>query len=314
MSSPQGDDPTQPVPLTKPEDAHGLPPGGPPPQWAGQQQQPPGSQAPYGSQPPYGQPPYGSQQPSNAPYGPPAGQVPPSFGVGRIIGLVLASLLALFSLGVIVGGGMLAWAHESRDADGFLSTSAETLSTPTAALTSAKVDISVGGVGWFADHLGTIRITATSTNGKPIFVGIAPQSEVLGWLGTTGIDQIKDLQFEPFQVTFKRLPGSLAAVSPPGSQTFWTARGTGSTTQTLNWKVTRGNWAVVVANADGSPGVAIAATLGAKFSWLGPLSVALIIAGVVLLIIAVVVIIVILRSRRRRPQQQWPNQPVQQYQ
>jgi hypothetical protein len=293
VSSPEGDDPTQPVAFTKPAPAQVPPTVGPPPQWGAQ-------------------PPHGSQPPIYAPYGPPAAQVQPGFGAGRIIGLVLASLLALFSLGVIAGGGVLAWAHGSRDADGFLSTSTETFSTPTAALTSAKVDISVGGVGWFADHLGTIRITATSTNGKAIFIGIAPQNEVIGWLGSTGIDQIKDLQFEPFSVTFKRVPGSIAAVSPPASQTFWTARGTGSATQTLNWKVTKGNWAVVVANADGSPGVAVAARLGAKFSWLGPLSIGLIIAGVVLLIIAVVVIILILRSRRRR--QQWPNQPVPQYQ
>ncbi len=293
MSSPEGDDSTQPITFDKPVAAQGAPAGSPP--YSSPQPSP--------NQPPPNQPPY-------APYGPPAAQLQPGLGVGRIIGLVLASLLALFSLGVITAGGALAWAHGSRDADGFLSTSSETLSTPTAALTSAKVDINVGGVGWFADHLGTIRITATSTNGKPIFVGIAPQTAVLGWLGTTGIDQIKDLQFEPFSVTLNRLPGSVAAVSPPGSQTFWTARGTGSTTQVLNWRVSQGNWAVVVANADGSPGVAVAARLGAKFSWLGPLSVALIIAGVVLLVLAVVVIILILRGRRSR--QQWPAQPPQQ--
>jgi hypothetical protein len=279
VSSPAGDDPTQPVALKKPVTAP-IPPG--------------------------------SQPPPYAPYGPPAAQIQPGFGVGRIIGVVLASLLALFSIGVIAGGAVLAWAQGSRDADGFLSTSTETFATPTAAMTSAKVDINVGGVGWFADHLGTIRITATSANGKPIFIGIAPQTEVVGWLGSTGIDQIKDLQFEPFSVTFNRMPGSIAVLRPPGSQTFWTARGTGTTTQTLSWKVTRGNWAVVVANADGSPKVAVAARLGAKFSWLGPLSSALIIAGVVLFIIAVVVIILILRSRRRR--QQRPIQPVQQYQ
>ena len=276
MSSPQGDDPTQPVTFSKPADAAGVPAQPPPPS-------PP---------PPY------------PPYGPGRGQVPPGLGVGRIIGLVLASLLALFSLGVIAGGSVLAWAHGSRDADGFLSTETETLSTPTAALTSAKVDINVGGVGWFADHLGTIRITATSTNGKPVFIGIAPQADVVSWLGSTGIDQIKDLQFEPFSVTLKRMPGPVAAVPPPEAQTFWTARSTasaGSTAQVLDWKVTKGNWAVVVANADGSPNVAIAARLGAKFSWLGPLSIAVIVAGVVLLILAIVVIILLLRRPRRRP-------------
>jgi hypothetical protein len=270
VSGPDDEEPTRPVILTKPAAPAGAP-----------EHPAPASQ--------------------NAPYGPPAGQFQPGgLGIGRIIALVLASLLALFSMAVIAGGGVLAWVHESRDADGFLSTETETLSSPTAALSSAKVDINVGGIGWFADHLGTIRITATSTNGKPIFIGIAPQADISGWLGSTGVDQIKDLQFDPFSVTFKRLPGAVAAVRPPATQTFWTARSPGTTTaQTLNWKVTRGNWAVVVANADGTPGVAIAARLGAKFSWLGPLSLGLIIAGVVLFLIAVLMIILLLRNRRR---------------
>jgi hypothetical protein len=288
--SPRGNEPTRPVTFTKPADPPGVP----------EQTAPPAA-------PPYAAP--------NPPYGPPGGQAQQGLGVGRIIGLVLASLLALFSLGVTASGGVLAWAHESRSADGFLSTGTEPLSTPTAALSSAKVDINVGGVGWFADHLGTIRITATSTNGKPVFIGIAPQSDVLSWLGSTSIDQIKDLQFEPFSVTLNRMPGTIASVRPPGAEAFWTARSTTTTgsplTQTLTWKVTRGNWAVVVANADGSPNVAVAAQLGAKFSWLGPLSIGLIVAGLVLLIIAVVAIILLLRSRRRRPLpvQQYPQYP-----
>jgi hypothetical protein len=221
-------------------------------------------------------------------------------GVGRIIGLIFVGLLALISLGVIFAGSVLAWVHESRGSDGFLSTSSERLSTPTAALTSAKVDINVGGIGWFADHLGTIRIIATSTSGKPVFIGIAPRRDVDAWLGTTGIDQIEDLQFEPFSTTVKRTPGTIAALQPPAKQTFWTVTSSGTTTQTLSWKVKAGDWAVVVANADGSPSVAVEARFGAKLSWLGPLSLGVIITGVVLFLISVVLTFVLLRGRGRR--------------
>jgi hypothetical protein len=228
--------------------------------------------------------------------------VPPSpgLGIGRILGLVFASLLALFGLGVITAGGFFAWVDGSRGADGFLSTSTENLSTPTAALSSAKVDINVGGISWFADHLGTIRITATSTSGKPIFIGIAPQADVTRWLGATSVDRIKDLQFEPFSASLERLPGSPEALKPPGAQTFWTARAGGATAETLTWKVTVGNWAVVIVNADGSPGVAVSARFGAKFSWLGPLGLWVIIAGVVVFLFAAVVAILLLRSRTPR--------------
>jgi hypothetical protein len=247
--------------------------------------------------------------PTYVPYGPRAGQISPSLGIGRIIALVFAALLALVSLGIISGGAVLAWVHESRGADGFLSTSTERLSTSTAALSSAKVDINVGGLGWFADHLGTIRITATSTNEKPIFIGIAPKTEVDAWLGSTGTDQISELQFEPFSTTIKRRPGSVSSLRPPGTQTFWTVRSSGTTTQTLTWEATSGDWTVVVANADGSPGVAIAARFGAKFSWLGPLSLGTIITGVVLFLVAIIITLLLLRGRGRRQWMQVKTRP-----
>jgi hypothetical protein len=270
MSSPHGDEPTQPTQpfaFTKPATPAPAP------------------------APPY------------APYAP-AGLPPRSgWGAGRIIAIVLATLLTLFGLGVLTAGGLLAWAHESRDGAGFISTSSEPLATPTAALSSDKVSIDVGGTNWFADHLGTIRITATSRNGKPVFVGIAAQADVVSWLGSSSADRIKDVQFEPFSVSLTRTPGTVAAVQPPQAQPFWTARSTGTTTQTLTWKVTKGDWAVVIANADGSPGVAVQARLGAKFSWLGPLSIGLIVGGIVLLLIGLGIVIVAVRSRpRTRPQ------------
>ncbi len=232
-----------------------------------------------------------------------AGGTAPGLGIGRIIGLVLTSLLALFSIGIMSAGAVLAWVHESRGSDGFLGTSTERLATPTAALTTAKVDINLGGIHWFTDHFGTIRISVTSTNGKPAFIGIAPRSAVVAWLGSAGVDEITQLQFAQFSATLQRTPGDVTALRPPGAQTFWTARSVGTaTTQTLTWKVASGQWAVVVANADGSPGVNVAARFGAKLSWLGPLSLGVIITGVVLFVIAVLILILLLRGRGRR---QW---------
>lgn len=277
MSSPQNGDPTSPIDLTK--EAQPAPPPQP---WTAPPSTPPVPPPTYvlsGSRP---------------------GQAHLGMGIGRIIGLIFVGLLALVSLGIIFTGAVLAWVHESRGADGFLSTSSERLSTPTAALTSAKVDINVGGIGWFADHLGTIRISATSTSGKPVFIGIARRADVEGWLGAAAIDQIEDLQFEPFSTTVKRTPGAVAALRAPALQKFWTVTSAGTTTQTLSWKVTSGDWAVVVANADGSPGVAVEARFGAKLSWLGPLSLGVIITGVVLFVIAVIITFLLLRGRGRR--------------
>ncbi len=225
----------------------------------------------------------------------------PGMGAGRIVAIILSSVLVLIGLGATVGGSVLAWANASKNADGFLTTSTERFSTPTAALTSDGFTIDIDGNGWLADHLGTIRITATSSANRPVFIGIAPESDVQAWLSGKAYDQVRDLAVGPFSVRYDRQPGTFAAVAAPGAQSFWEARSRGGATQTLTWPVAEGRWTVVVANADGSPGVTVDARLGAKLPWLGPLSVGLIVGGVVLMVGGTAAIVgAVMGGRRQR--------------
>jgi hypothetical protein len=57
--------------------------------------------------------------------------------------------------------------------------------------------------------------------------------------------------------------------APPAAQRFWVARASGTGTQTVTWPGHRGDWAVVVANADGSPGVSAHIQAGATVPALG---------------------------------------------
>ncbi len=187
-----------------------------------------------------------------------------------------------------------------RDSAGYLTTSAERLSTPTAALTSEGFSIQIDGNGWLDKHLGTVRITATSSAAKPVFVGIGAEPAVRSWLAGVASDRVHDLEVDPFSVDYARQPGSVKALSAPAGRTFWAARSTGSTTQTLTWPIRDGRWTIVVANADGSPGVAVDARLGAKLPWLGPLGVGLIVAGVVMVLAGTAGILIAFAGRRRR--------------
>ena len=54
----------------------------------------------------------------------------------------------------------------------------------------------------------------------------------------------------------------------PASQSFWASRTSGSGRQTLTWPVEKGNWAVVIMNADGSAGVEAGVSVGAKAGFL----------------------------------------------
>ena len=73
--------------------------------------------------------------------------------------------------------------------------------------------------------------------------------------------------------------------------------GTGS--QTLEWALQEGDWAVVIMNGDASAPVAVDVTLGARFGVVYPLVVGLTAAGVVLLAIGAILVGFGSRPRRR---------------
>ena len=53
---------------------------------------------------------------------------------------------------------------------------------------------------------------------------------------------------------------------------FWSREGDGRGRQTLTWPVQKGNWAVVIMNADGTAGIETPVSVGAKAGflvWLG---------------------------------------------
>ena len=205
---------------------------------------------------------------------------------GRIVLIVVGCILGLVGLGLAAGGGALLWAHETqRDRDGYFTTSPERFRTATYAITSDEVDLGAeGNAGWGSDlgDLATVRVRATGAAGRPVFVGIGPERDVAAYLARVPHDQVDDVEFDPFRVTYELQPGTLAP-TPPGRETFWVARAQGAGTQTMTWDLQGGNWAVVVMNADGSRGVDADIALGVKVDILLPLGIGILIGGLVLL-------------------------------
>ena len=178
------------------------------------------------------------------------------------------------------------WAHETqRDREGYFTTSTEPFRTPTFALTSDEVDLGAeGNAGWGSDigDLARVRVRATSADSRPIFVGIGPRDAVNAYLARVPHDQVTDVEFDPFRAHYALQPGTRAP-TPPGRESFWVARAQGSGTQTLEWDLRGGRWAVVVMNADASRAVAADVALGVKVNILFPLGIGLLIGGLVLL-------------------------------
>jgi Domain of unknown function (DUF4389) len=205
----------------------------------------------------------------------------------RVVLIVIGSLAALIGLAVLAGGATLSWALATqRDDDGFFTTTEERLATETYAITSDEIDLGDADVEeWWAERdLATVKVVAESTDRSRIFVGVASEADVEAYLADVPHDEVSDIDFHPFSVSYRRqnVRGT-AEPEPPGDQDFWVARGTGESTQTLTWDLEPGRWAIVLMNADASPDVVADVELGGRIDYLVPIAIGLVAGGVILL-------------------------------
>jgi hypothetical protein len=218
------------------------------------------------------------------------------FGVQRILLLVFGGIVVLIALAFLAGGGAGLWALGERDSSGYFTTATHELSSSSYAISSESVDVDGDVPGWFGDRFATARIQATSA--QPVFIGIAPTSDVERYLAGIQHDQITDFDADPFSATYRRVEGS-AQPAPPTEQGFWRVEASGSGTQTITWPLEEGEWSAVVMNADGSRDVTVDARFGARVSSLVWVAIAFLVIGG--LILAGGATLIYFGARRRRP-------------
>ena len=190
--------------------------------------------------------------------------------VRRILAVIVGALLAFIGFGVTAGGGAMVVVHSTqRDGAGFYNSSVERIQTPTSVLTT-RLDLGGAGDLTPAHPLATIRITASPiAGGGPLFIGIAPQRSVNRWLSGTSYEQITDVTYLPFRTGTEMVVGR-GSVGSPTEQDFWVASTSGIGSQTLTWLTERGNWAIVLMNADARTGLAADVSVGARTGLLLP--------------------------------------------
>ena len=130
-------------------------------------------------------------------------------------------------------------------------------------------------------------------------MGIARTSDVDSYLRGTSHATVTDVNYSPFEADYATHSGRRPA-GVPSAQRFWVASAQGPDTQTISWNVEKGNWSVVVMNADGSRGVDAGVSAGARIPYVATIAWISIGIGVVLVAGAAALVYVGVRPPRVR--------------
>jgi len=127
----------------------------------------------------------------------------------------------------------------------------------------------------------TIGVSVDGHDGV-VFVGIGPAADVERYLRGVPVDRIVQVNW-PGGMRTEPDHGGTRTPPPPGRQSFWTVKDQGSTAD-LRWTVAKGNWTLVIMNANGSSDVSVTASGSLGMPALGPISIVLLVVGLAFLV------------------------------
>ncbi len=225
---------------------------------------------------------------------------PTRWTAGRVVALVIGSVLVLGGLGALGSATALAVADtHGRDAAGFVATPAQRFTGQGYALVAdplrlrqATGDADLPGV------VGQLRIRARGTSPSGVFVGIGPTAAVQAYLAPVAHSALAPSTAQPSAPASPTAGGAPATL--PGQEPFWVAHATGTGPQEMVWTPAAGDWAVVVMNADGSRPVVADLSFGATAPGLRAIWTGLFAFGGTALLIGVLVVALTLWSASRR--------------
>ncbi|WP_110182905.1 DUF4389 domain-containing protein [Nocardioides solisilvae] len=225
---------------------------------------------------------------------------------GRVVSLVLGSLLVLGALGTAGTGAALAVADQiARDSDGFLMSPAQELTTGAFAIASEDLEVHSDGfdgpAAFLPDRLvGDVRLTVDSLDGEPLFVGVAPAADAARFLDGVRHDTL--LELRDGDPVYRSTEGGAPAA--PAGRGFWVAQGSGVDDVRVTWPLEDGDWTVVVMDADGSAGVAADVAVGAELPGIATVVAVLLVTAALMLLVGGLLVAVPVRAASRENAQE----------
>jgi len=165
-------------------------------------------------------------------------------GAGRVVAVVLGSLVLLVGIALLFGGGALVGIDRGfTDANGFLTVPSTALERDTYAVVGQA--FFEGEWIWWYRNPTTVRVQMTGD--QPVFVGIGPRADIDAYLADVSYAEIEDIDFREdrrdrvWASSYEDHIGSNAPARP-GDQTFWQAVAEGEGPQTVLWTIEPGDW------------------------------------------------------------------------
>ena len=205
-----------------------------------------------------------------------------------------ATVLVLGAL-VVAAGGAALWQTGTSDG-GYITSGAHRFDTTSHAIVTEGLKVDSDIPRWL---IARTRITATSSESEPVFLGVARTRDVDAYLANVSRSQIRNLEYGSFRVDYANHAGT-ASPARPGSRSLWAASTSGTGEQQLNWRLRSGQWRVVLMNADGSSGVSADVKVGGTINHVVPVALGVTGGGLLILLLGVAVVYAG-RGRRGQP-------------
>lgn len=168
---------------------------------------------------------------------------------------VTGAIVLVVAATAVAAGGLALWLNASAD-HGYITSGSHRFTSQARAIVTDDLHVGTDVPHWL---IARGRVTASSTNGKELFIGVARKRDVDGYLAGVSYSAIRSLEYGPFSVEYARHDGTVAP-RDPAAQTFWAT----SDPSKLTWRLRSGHWRVVLMNADASPGVSADVTVGGR--------------------------------------------------
>lgn len=225
-----------------------------------------------------------------------------TWSFGAVFAVVLGVLMLLPGFGIAASGvGLAIGTAVATDDDGYFRFTPDRVVSEGVAIIGTDLfdDVDDGTGADVFDIIDlSLRVRADGAAlSDEVFVGIARTADVEFYLDDAGYSDVRD--FIDRRPVYRQNAGD-GVVAAPTEQNFWAVSAMGSGELELEWDARPGNWAVVVMNVDGSPGVMADVELGARTGVVTPIAIALMVGGAVVLLIALILIVGGTRRGRRR--------------